>query len=163
MGLRYYIFYRLLQFFNTSVFHPKFAQNIWVRTFFMPSFTLPNLIARGLLSRKAGILLQICKFRGANKWRSVGFSQNHEISGRMGRGVNGWEGVKKMLFLIICPWVWSTIFAIYTSSYLQYCSSYIDGIIKKTLLETACSTIVSQEDEEEKHEKNCFNMFEWLC
>ena len=55
------------------------------------------------------------------------------------------------------------IFAIYISSYLKYCSSYIDGIIKETLLEIACSTIVSQEDEEEKHEENCFDMFEWLC
>ena len=27
-----------------------------------------------------------------------GFFSNHEIRGRMGRGVNGWEGVKKGYF-----------------------------------------------------------------
>ena len=52
----------------------------------MPSFNLPNLVLRGLLSRRVGILLQTYKFGGVNKWRPVGFSQNHVIRGRMGEG-----------------------------------------------------------------------------
>ena len=64
----------------------------------MPSFTLPNLIARGLLSRKAGILLQICKFRGANKWRSVGFSQIMILGEGWGGESMAGRGLKKVIF-----------------------------------------------------------------
>ena len=54
-------------------------------------------------------------------------------------------------------------FVIYISSYIHYWSSYIDDIIKEALSEIACSTRVSQEDEEEHHEENCFDMFDSLC
>lgn len=42
-------------------------------------------------------------------------------------------------------------------------TTHIDGIMKETLLEIACSSKISQEDEEEYHEENCFNVFDWLC
>ena len=37
---------------------------------------------------------------------------------------------------------------------------HIDGIIKETLSEIASSSKVSQKDEEEHHEDNCFDMFD---
>ena len=37
---------------------------------------------------------------------------------------------------------------------------HIDGIIKETLSEIASSSKVSQKDEEEHHEENCFDMFD---
>ena len=54
----------------------------------------PN--CKGLLSRKAGILLQICKFRGANKWRLVGFSQIMKLGEGWGGG--SMAGIKKGYF-----------------------------------------------------------------
>ena len=39
-------------------------------------------------------------------------------------------------------------------------ASHIDGIIKETLSEFACSSKVSQENEEEQHEDNCFDIFD---
>ena len=37
---------------------------------------------------------------------------------------------------------------------------HIDGIIKDTLSEIACSSKVSHEDEDEHHKENCFDMFD---
>ena len=39
---------------------------------------------------------------------------------------------------------------------------HIDSIIKETMSEIAWSSKVSQEDDEEHHEENCFDMFDWL-